>query len=369
MPGIPIDSLTKEYGSVRAVDSIDLTVKDGEFLVLVGPSGCGKSTTLRCIAGLETVTSGTINIGDRDVTSVPAAERGLSLLFQDLALYPHMTVEENMRYALEIADFSEDEIEKRVREAAEMLQIDSHLDRHPEQLSGGQQQRVAIGREIVREPDAFLMDEPLSDLDAKLQVEMRGQFDKIQNEMGITTVYVTHNQESAMTLGDRIAVMNEGTIQQVDAPERIYHKPINKFVAGFIGSPQMNFFEGSMRASGTGQCDVETDEVSFTIDDASITGSERNTIVGVRPQKMELQAQQTGDRPTVSGTITAIEPMGEQANVHVETSEREINVVEGNYTNYDVGDSVVATFSDADVHMFDTDTGKRLSLDKEPVTA
>ncbi|WP_227354880.1 ABC transporter ATP-binding protein [Haladaptatus salinisoli] len=241
--GISLDGLRKEYGGIVAVDDLSLEVESGEFLVLLGPSGCGKSTTLRMIAGLETPTAGTIDIGGADVTRTLPQKRELSMVFQSYALYPHKTVRENLAFPLGKMDLSKDEKERKIEETAELLEIGDLLDKKPGQLSGGQRQRVAVGRTIIREPKAFLLDEPLSNLDAKLRVQTRFEIRELQQRLGTTTVYVTHDQEEAMSVADRIAVMNDGELQQVGTPEEIYKRPTNEFVAGFIGNPPMNFFD------------------------------------------------------------------------------------------------------------------------------
>src|SRR6201997_5269614 len=242
MSEIVLDNLSKVFsGGVVAVDDVSLTIGSGEFLVLVGPSGCGKSTLLRMIAGLEQVTEGTISIGDRDVTDLPPRSRDVAMVFQSYALYPHMTVRENLGYGLKVRKTPKQEIRERVTRAAELLGLDKLLDRKPAALSGGQRQRVAMGRAIVREPRAFLMDEPLSNLDAKLRVSMRASLSQLHDRLSVTTVYVTHDQIEAMTLGDRVCVLRDGVLQQVDTPQALYDHPVNLFVAGFIGSPAMNF--------------------------------------------------------------------------------------------------------------------------------
>ncbi|MBD0329709.1 MAG: ATP-binding cassette domain-containing protein, partial [Thermoleophilia bacterium] len=258
MGEIVLDNVTKEFaGGVRAVDDVELTIGDGEFMVLVGPSGCGKTTLLRSIGGLERVTSGRILIGDRDVTKLEPAARDLAMVFQNYALYPHMTVRKNLGYGLRVRKTSRKEIKRRVDEVAGMLGLTELLDRRPGQLSGGQQQRVAMGRAIIREPQAFLMDEPLSNLDAKLRVTMRTSLQQLHSRLGTTTVFVTHDQVEAMTLGQRVAVMRDGRIQQVDRPQVLYRQPVNLFVASFIGSPQMNLVLARVEVGG--------DEVSVVV--------------------------------------------------------------------------------------------------------
>ncbi|MEO0048712.1 MAG: hypothetical protein RL556_44, partial [Actinomycetota bacterium] len=286
MASVTFDKATRLYpGSTRpAVDAIDLQIKDGEFLVLVGPSGCGKSTTLRMLAGLEEVNSGRILIGDRDVTDVPPKDRDIAMVFQNYALYPHMTVAENMAFALKIAGVSKEERAERVLEAAKILDLEPYLNRKPKALSGGQRQRVAMGRAIVRNPQVFLMDEPLSNLDAKLRVQTRTQIASLQRRLGVTTVYVTHDQVEAMTMGDRVAVLKDGVLQQVDTPRNLYEKPQNVFVAGFIGSPAMNLLQLPIVDGG-----VKWGSLNIPIDKAILAKTKAKTItVGVRPEDIEV---------------------------------------------------------------------------------
>ena len=258
MGEIVLDGVTKEFGpGVRAVDDVSLTIDEGEFMVLVGPSGCGKTTLLRSIGGLEKITSGRILIGERDVTTLQPAQRDLAMVFQNYALYPHMTVSGNLGYALRVRRRPKKEIKKRVGEVAQLLGLEQLLDRRPGQLSGGQQQRVAMGRAIIREPEAFLMDEPLSNLDAKLRVTMRTSLQQLHHRLGTTTVYVTHDQVEAMTLGQRVAVMRDGRIQQVDAPQILYDEPANVFVAAFIGSPAMNLVEATISGDSVSMGDLQ----------------------------------------------------------------------------------------------------------------
>jgi multiple sugar transport system ATP-binding protein len=293
---IALDSVTKEFsGGVRAVDSVDLEIASGEFLVLVGPSGCGKSTLLRMIAGLEEVTSGTIHIGERDVTQLSPRDRDIAMVFQNYALYPHYSVEKNLGYGLRVRGTPKPEIERRVQEVARMLGLEELLHRRPSALSGGQRQRVAMGRAIVREPQAFLMDEPLSNLDAKLRVDMRAQLARLHAELGVTTVYVTHDQVEAMTLGERVAVMRDGRIQQVDAPQNLYRRPVNLFVAAFIGSPPMNLVEATIE-DGT----IEFAGIRLPAPAGVHPG---RVILGIRPQDFSLAGDGDG-----GGVIVEVEP-------------------------------------------------------------
>src|SRR5918995_2368321 len=285
MASVTFDNATRLYpgGTRPAVDKLNLEVADGEFLVLVGPSGCGKSTSLRMLAGLEEVNAGRILIGDRDVTDVPPKDRDIAMVFQNYALYPHMTVAENMGFALKIAGKPKSEIQQRVQEAAKILDLEDYLERRPKALSGGQRQRVAMGRAIVRQPQVFCMDEPLSNLDAKMRVQTRTDIAKLQADLGVTTVYVTHDQVEAMTMGDRVAVMKLGELQQVDTPLNLYDKPQNLFVAGFIGSPQMNLIKA--KAGKDGQAQIGNYLVPVDPGAAKQLGQgHTNITVGVRPE-------------------------------------------------------------------------------------
>ena len=289
MAEIEFDNLTKRYDDGHeAVQGLSLRIPDGELLILVGPSGCGKSTALRMVAGLEPISDGELRIGGAVVNEVAPKDRDVAMVFQTYALYPHMTVRQNMAFSLRLAKTSRGEIERRVAEAARILDLEPHLDRRPANLSGGQRQRVAMGRAIVREPSAFLMDEPLSNLDAKLRVQMRAEVARIQERLGTTTIYVTHDQVEAMTLGDRVAVMSKGVLQQVDAPDVLYREPANQFVASFIGSPAMNFLEAELDG-----CALRTPIGELPLSDARRTlveqaaPSGRDVIVGIRPEHFE----------------------------------------------------------------------------------
>jgi multiple sugar transport system ATP-binding protein len=312
MAEIVLEHVTKEFaGGVTAVDNVSLTIGDGEFMVLVGPSGCGKTTLLRSIGGLESITSGRIKIGDRDVTRAAPGKRDLAMVFQNYALYPHMTVRQNLGYSLRVQGVSRDEREKRVLDAARMLGLEELLARRPRQLSGGQQQRVAMGRAIVREPSAFLMDEPLSNLDAKLRVGMRTSLQELHDRLRTTTIYVTHDQVEAMTLGQRVAVMREGRIQQVDAPQTLYDDPANLFVAAFIGSPSMNLVAAT----------VEGDEVVFGQFRVPLPSDRRpdrpsdKLIMGVRPEAFEDVDFAESGLPQLEVTVRVIEELGSDAHL------------------------------------------------------
>ena len=294
MAEIVLDEVSKEYADgTIAVSDLNLDIQDGEFVVLVGPSGCGKTTALRMIAGLEGISGGTISIGDRVVNAVPPKERDIAMVFQNYALYPHMTVYDNMAFGLKLRKLPKEEIDRRVREAADILGLEELLQRKPKALSGGQRQRVAMGRAIVREPKAFLMDEPLSNLDAKLRVQMRAEIARIQHELNVTTIYVTHDQVEAMTMGDRVAVIRKGKLQQVDTPQRLYDHPVNLFVAGFIGSPAMNMVEATL-STANGSAHVEFGGQRLGVPSevmaahAGLRAFEgESVVVGLRPEDIE----------------------------------------------------------------------------------
>jgi len=326
MAEVVLQDITKIYpGNVKAVEDFNLAIADGEFIVLVGPSGCGKSTTLRMVAGLEDITAGTIRIGDRIVNNVPPKDRNIAMVFQNYALYPHMSVYKNMAFALKLQKFPRKEIDERVREAAAILGIQELLDRRPKALSGGQRQRVAVGRAIVRKPMAFLFDEPLSNLDAKLRVEMRAELKRLHRTLATTTIYVTHDQEEAMTLGDRIVVMKDGLIQQCASPLDVYRAPVNRFVAGFVGTPPMNFFEGKLLAADGG---VWFDEgsVRFRLTDeqaASLADhADRRIVFGVRPEAMGLagEGRFAGTHNVMAAQVRVVEPLGEKMDLFASTT-------------------------------------------------
>jgi len=296
-----------------AVDQLDLSIGDGEFLVLVGPSGCGKSTSLRMLAGLEDVDNGNIYIDDRDVTHLPPKARDIAMVFQNYALYPHMTVYENMAFALKLRKTPKSEIDRRVKEAAGMLQLEEYLSRKPKALSGGQRQRVAMGRAIVREPQVFLMDEPLSNLDAKLRVQTRSQIATLQAKLGITTVYVTHDQVEAMTMGHRVAVLLDGVLQQVDTPRELYDRPANVFVAGFMGSPAMNIKKVRLTDNGAQFADMLLPLTREQVAAAQADGGDGTVSVGFRPEDTDLVGPNDGGMPV---TVDLVEELGSDAYVH-----------------------------------------------------
>ncbi len=340
MAGITFDDVTKTYGDgFRAVSDLNLDVKDGEFVVLVGPSGCGKTTALRMIAGLEEISSGQIRIGDRVVNNLPPGARDIAMVFQNYALYPHMTVAENIGFALRMRKVPKAEARRRIEETARIIGLLDHLDRKPGQLSGGQRQRVAMGRAIVREPQVFLMDEPLSNLDAKLRVQMRAEISRIQRQLAVTTVYVTHDQVEAMTMGDRVAVMRRGLLQQFDEPQRLYERPANLFVASFIGSPAMNVLEGSLAREGdTLVCRVGTASFVLPAELLDARPALANHLgkpiaVGIRPEALDEPGRRDGgDGGRLRGRVQAIEALGSEQLAHVEIEAKPVlaeHVLEG----------------------------------------
>jgi multiple sugar transport system ATP-binding protein len=359
MATVTFEKATRRYeGSDRpAVNALDLEVQDGEFLVLVGPSGCGKSTSLRMLAGLEAVDEGRILIGDRDVTDVDPSNRDIAMVFQTYALYPHMTVAANMGFALKIAGVAKDEIATRVADAAKILDLTDYLDRKPKALSGGQRQRVAMGRAIVRNPQVFCMDEPLSNLDAKLRVATRTQIASLQRRLGVTTLYVTHDQVEAMTMGDRVAVLKDGVLQQLASPRSMYDLPQNVFVAGFIGSPAMNLFEVEADANGT----TQLGNFSLTMPrDAAKAMTSKGVTIGVRPEDLRLVPVSKG----VPVTVELVEELGSDAFVHasVQGSEgTQVLVARVDPKSPPMKGEEVALAPSDHVHWFDSATGVRLS--------
>jgi multiple sugar transport system ATP-binding protein len=340
MAGITFDSVTKIYGDgYRAVSDLNLDVQDGEFVVLVGPSGCGKTTALRMIAGLEEISGGQIRIGERVVNNLPPGQRDIAMVFQNYALYPHMTVAENIGFALRMQKVPKAEARQRIAETARIIGLVDHLDRKPGQLSGGQRQRVAMGRAIVREPQVFLMDEPLSNLDAKLRVQMRAEISRIQRQLAVTTVYVTHDQVEAMTMGDRVAVMRKGLLQQFDLPQRLYERPANLFVASFIGSPAMNVLEGSLELDGERVvCRVGSAMLPVPPEvlgeHPALNGYVGKVIaVGIRPEALDEPGHRNGgDGVRIRGRVQAVEALGPEQLVHVDVEAKPVlieDVLEG----------------------------------------
>jgi multiple sugar transport system ATP-binding protein len=328
LAGVTFDQVSKIYpDGTRAVNSIDLEIEDAEFMVLVGPSGCGKTTALRMVAGLEEISEGVLRIGDRTVNHVPSRDRDIAMVFQSYALYPHLSVYDNIAFGLKLAKMPKDEIDRRVNEAARVLGLEGFLKRKPRALSGGQRQRVAMGRAIVRQPQAFLMDEPLSNLDAKLRVQMRAEIAKLQHDLGTTTIYVTHDQVEAMTMGDRVAVMRKGELQQVAQPQELYDRPVNLFVGGFIGSPAMNIVDATLeRANGGLAAVAGTQRIVLGQETLSqrpgLKAYEgRPVVLGIRPEDLEDAAleRDTPENQTIKGTVELREALGAEIMVHFKT--------------------------------------------------
>jgi len=369
MAEVVLEGVTKVYpGGVAAVKNLDLEVKDKELIVLVGPSGCGKSTTLRMIAGLEEATEGTIRIGDTTVNDVPPRDRDIAMVFQNYALYPHMTVYKNMAFGLTLRGYARSEIKERVLDAARVLGIEGLLDRKPKALSGGQRQRVAVGRAIVRKPRAFLLDEPLSNLDAKLRTEMRAELQKLHRRLETTMIYVTHDQIEAMTLGDRIVVMEDGLVQQVDTPLSVYDYPTNKFVAGFIGTPPMNFIDGSLLAKDARLCFCENPGIELALPDRlqqtmqEFAGSA--ITLGIRPECIQKRTPET-DAPagsTFEADVNVVEPLGDEMIVYISTGKNNLICKVGSHSNIEVGQQLQFVVDLAKVHLFDRNGGRNVSL-------
>ncbi|MBS3786983.1 ABC transporter ATP-binding protein [Candidatus Bipolaricaulota bacterium] len=365
MAEVRLNNVTKMFGDLTAVDSANLTIEDSEFIVLVGPSGCGKTTTLRCVAGLEEPTKGEVYIGDEVVNGVPPKDRDIAMVFQNYALYPHMDVYNNIAFGLKLRKLPKDEIEERVNRTAELLGIHDKLDSKPKELSGGQRQRVAVGRAIARNPKVFLFDEPLSNLDAKLRVQMRAELQELHHNLETTSMYVTHDQVEAMTLGNRVAVIDEGIIQQYAAPQEIYDYPSNKFVAGFIGSPSMNFLDARIKEED-GNIYVEGDGFNLLLTDKITDQLEgmngKDITFGVRPE--DLTAEQTvheGDRTKSFDThVLVTEPLGDEIIVHAEVGDQEIVAQLDPRVEIEPHQDVTL-FADMDyIHIFDKETEEAL---------
>lgn len=381
MARISLNKINKIYGdNFHAIHDLSFDVEDGEFMVFVGPSGCGKSTALRMIAGLESISSGELTIGDKMVNDVDPKDRDIAMVFQSYALYPHKTVRENIAFPLRMAGMATDQIEARVSEAARILELTNHLDRKPGNLSGGQRQRVAMGRAIVRKPQAFLMDEPLSNLDAKLRVQMRAEIAKLQRSLGVTTIYVTHDQVEAMTMGDRVTVLKGGRLQQVDTPQNLYNRPANIFVAAFIGSPSMNLYEATLNGTRLqfGSHALDLPEASFAARPGLKAYSGRKVIVGIRPEDID-DANVTDKRgfAEISAPVTLVESLGAETMVHLAIDAPWVDAGDpdavaevgaeksavGRFsprTNLRVGDRARLAITAENLHFFDFET--RLSI-------
>ncbi|MEF8828822.1 MAG: ABC transporter ATP-binding protein [Haloarcula sp.] len=385
MARVQLEHVTKRYDDqgdvVTAVDDMNLDIAHGEFICFVGPSGCGKSTTMETIAGLTIPTEGEIYIGDREVTNLPPKDRGIAMVFQNIALFPHMDVYDNISFGLRLRDYPQDEIDRRVERAADIVQLEGMLNRMPEEMSGGQRQRVAIARAIVREPDVFLMDEPLANLDAKLKVHMRTELQRLHKELDTTIIYVTHDQEEAMTLSDRIAVLDSGQLQQIDPPLTCYNEPDNLFVAGFIGSPSMNFIEGTVTEDT-----LETPNFSLEFNSSSVDGIGvgDEVTLGVRPEDI-YPAELRSEVPDPSGTIQAradiLEPMGDEIFAYLLLGDGDTSMDQELATNDQLlmsidpdsdlqeDEDVGVVIDRRNVHLFDSATGEAIVHDLIPYEA
>jgi len=358
MAGVTLENVWKIYRGdkgqeVSAVKDVCLEIEDKEFIVLVGPSGCGKSTTLRMVAGLEEISRGTVNIGDREVNHVPPAKRDIAMVFQNYALYPHMTVRENLAFSLKLKKISKAEVNERVEKAAEILGLSEYLHRRPAELSGGQSQRVAVGRAIVRNPAVFLFDEPLSNLDAKMRVQMRSELTKLHKQLDATMLYVTHDQVEAMTMGSRIVVMKDGVVRQFDEPLKIYREPADMFVAGFMGSPPMNFLTGEAEKGGVRLAEGEHIDAPIPDD----VKEHADVVLGVRPEHVSI----TGEG-ILEGKVTLVEPMGGESYVHLEVQRCPFLVkVDGDTELPKIGETCGVNFEQEKVHLFDPHSGKRIA--------
>jgi multiple sugar transport system ATP-binding protein len=363
MADVTLKDVCKIYpGNIKAVDTVNLYIKNREFVVLVGPSGCGKSTTLRMVAGLEEISSGTISIGTRIVNDVPPKDRDIAMVFQNYALYPHMTVYDNMAFGLKLRKFKKIDIDKRVQEAAELLGIKDYLHRRPKALSGGQRQRVAVGRAIVRKPEAFLFDEPLSNLDAKMRVQMRTEISKLHTRLETTMIYVTHDQIEAMTMADRIVVMKDGIIQQVDTPLNVYDRPANLFVAGFIGTPPMNCFRGAL-IKQDGNIYFKEAAMQIKLPDewkASVEPFiDKKVVFGVRPEDIgSPEAESRPNAPKIKAKVEVVEPMGPETYLYLSTGEQAFISRVDAHRKTAVGDDIELSVLMSKAHLFDHVTEK-----------
>jgi multiple sugar transport system ATP-binding protein len=362
MAAVTIASVQKYFGTTHVIRGVDIEIADGEFCVLVGPSGCGKSTLLRMIAGLEEISGGEVSIGGRVVNRVPPKERDIAMVFQNYALYPHMTVRANMSFALMLAKQSKSEIESRVKRAADILGLDQLLDRYPRQLSGGQRQRVAMGRAIVRDPQVFLFDEPLSNLDAKLRVQMRTEIKELHQRLKTTSIYVTHDQIEAMTMADKIVVMKDGVVEQIGDPLTLYDRPNNAFVAGFIGSPAMNMVPGTARMNGGGPPRVEfAGGVTLPIPKGARAADGQGVVYGMRPEHFQL-AEGGGVLGGLPADIVVVEPTGADTQLYCRFNGQELTSLVRDRVSCRVGDRVGLQPDLARAHLFDATSGARLVI-------
>jgi multiple sugar transport system ATP-binding protein len=366
MAAVTLEHISKKYGEVTAVNDLNIQIRDQEFLVLVGPSGCGKSTALRMIAGLEEITGGDLYIGDRRVNDVAPKDRDIAMVFQSYALYPHMSVYDNMAFGLKLRKRPKQEIDRRVKEAAELLGLQNLLQRKPKQLSGGQRQRVALGRAIVREPQVFLMDEPLSNLDAKLRVETRAGLIKLHQRLLTTTVYVTHDQTEAMTMGHRIAVLRDGVMQQLDTPQTLYDRPANLFVAGFIGTPAMNFFPGQLTSDGGTDLWVQTSGLKLKVPEmlrSKLSGqSGREIVFGVRPEHIHSRGEVREADPsrTARVNVSVVEPLGSEVFAYLSANGHEFIARMDAAAQPRPGETIETVFDTDHLHVFDKETEQAL---------
>ncbi|MGF1626703.1 MAG: ABC transporter ATP-binding protein [Alphaproteobacteria bacterium] len=357
MASVSVDKVKKAYGTVQVIHGIDVDIQDGEFVVLVGPSGCGKSTLLRMIAGLEDITDGEISIGNRVVNRVPPKDRDIAMVFQNYALYPHMTVYDNMAFSLKLRKADKATIDRHVQKAAKTLGLTEYLKRYPRQLSGGQRQRVAMGRAIVRDPQVFLFDEPLSNLDAKLRVQMRTEIKELHQELRTTSVYVTHDQVEAMTMADRIVVMHDGIVEQVGSPLDLYDNPVNKFVAGFIGSPSMNFIDGLLRRDGN-QIYVQAQDDTRLPVETDVAGHDGTRVTyGIRPEHLELAS---AGQPGFEVDVIVVEPTGADTLVFSRVGGAQICATFQERHNFQPNQKVTLKPHPGTVHLFDAETGSHL---------
>jgi multiple sugar transport system ATP-binding protein len=363
MGQLSLDGLSKVFGEgdgeIVAVNDLNVDIEDGEFLILVGPSGCGKSTTLRCIAGLEQPTSGDIVLDGVSVVERKPKDRNMAMVFQNYALYPHMTARENMSFGLRMTtDMPNDAIDERVVDAAELMGIEELLEQKPAEMSGGQQQRVALGRAIVRDPEVFLMDEPLSNLDAKLRTQMRTELQDLQQDLGVTTIYVTHDQTEAMTMGDRIAVLDKGELQQIGTPEECYSEPANRFVGGFIGSPSMNFYDVELRDGALVAADFSVSLPQRLR--TELDGYGRILVLGIRPEEVLSEEAAAGHENAFPIDVNVVEPLGDITYLYTDVDEGETTISVSRNTELEPGDRIQVAFPAEEIHVFDDATGEAL---------